>query len=60
MREEATVERCSLCNAVISGTGQKGYEPLTVDENDKEIILQHCPRCGALLIHIETVPVHSR
>jgi predicted RNA-binding Zn-ribbon protein involved in translation (DUF1610 family) len=60
MERSDIVERCSVCENEIRSRGQKGYEPLTVDEVDNRITLQHCPHCGTLLVHIQTIPVHSR
>jgi len=60
MKPEPEAERCSVCNLEIRKPGQMGYGPLTFPEHDKEIVLQHCPNCGTLLIHIETVPAHMR
>lgn len=60
MKPETGGERCSVCNCEFRKKGQKGYEPLTFPERDKAIVLQHCPTCGTLLIHIETIPALSR
>ncbi len=60
MKPETGDERCSVCNCELRKKGQKGYEPLTFPERDKEIVLRHCPNCGTLLIHIETIPALSR
>jgi predicted nucleic acid-binding Zn-ribbon protein len=60
MNTEKSGERCSACNCVLREDGQSGYQPLMVPERNKEIVLQHCPSCGTLLIHIETVPAQTR
>ena len=60
MKSETGAERCSVCECELRKKGQRGYGPLTFPEHDKEIVLQHCPNCGTLLIHIETVPTHTR
>lgn len=60
MKPDTGVERCSICESELHPRGTKGYGALRVHENDKHIVLQHCPVCGALLIHIETLSAHSR
>ncbi len=60
MKPESGTERCSACNCELREKGQMGYGRLVFPEHDKEIVLQHCPTCGALLIHVETIPAHVR
>ncbi len=60
MKPETGAERCSACNCELRKKGQMGYGSLTFPVHDKEIVLQHCPICGTLLIHVETTPAHVR
>lgn len=59
MKAANDAERCSVCHALIHHPGCRGYETLRIDEDDKEILLQHCPRCGTLFVRIQTIAVHS-
>ena len=56
----ADTERCSKCHHDLGTLRETGYGALRISENDKEITLLHCPVCGSLLIHVETVPAESR
>lgn len=63
---QAALERtqCSMCRHDLRSSYATGHGLLRISENDKEIVLLHCPNCGSLLIQVgtkvETTPVQAR
>ena len=60
MRAALEKNRCSMCRHDLRILHETGHGMLKILENGKEIVLLHCPRCGSLLIQVETAPAQSR
>jgi predicted RNA-binding Zn-ribbon protein involved in translation (DUF1610 family) len=52
--------QCGMCHEHLLDQDEKGYGTITVYEDDKEIVLIHCPNCGTLHIRVETARARSR
>ena len=53
-------ESCKRCGAILHPKGPDQWASTTVLENDKEIILLHCPRCATLQIEVRRTLAHAR
>ncbi len=60
MTATAETERCSKCHHDLGVLRETDRGVFRIFENDKEITLLHCPVCGSLLVHVETVAARSR
>ena len=60
MTATAETERCSMCHHDLGALRESGHGVLRISENQKEITLLHCPVCGSLLIHVETMAAETR